>query len=235
MGRLVECWTSVAASRQRRGRAGRTRPGVCYRLIPTAMHENGLEAYTTPEIARSALEDLILSLLSLRLDVPIREFASSLITPPSTLALDAALRLLQEIGATQPTPSTLPSQRESPTCDTVELTPLGVHLSRLGVSPHLGKTMIYGAILGCLDDILSVCAALVDRSPFIPRQGGKSVRVCLGARVRGIPSTPPSLSFTHTHTHTHIYIYIYSCMHTHKHAHTRPITFAGPLPKKPAR
>ena len=147
------------------------------------MHETGLEAYTTPEIARSALEDLILSLLSLRLDVRVREFAASLITPPSSLALSAALRLLSEIGATQPSPSTPARLRDSPTCDTVELTPLGVHLARLGAPPHLGKALIYGAVLGCLDSVLSVCAALVDRSPFIPtRSGGAEVRASSPAR-----------------------------------------------------
>lgn len=44
-------WTSKAAARQRRGRAGRVRPGVCYHLVPRKMHERcvaGVKALLLP-------------------------------------------------------------------------------------------------------------------------------------------------------------------------------------------
>jgi HrpA-like RNA helicase len=71
VGRLVETWTSQASSKQRRGRAGRTRPGVCYRLVPRAMHDS-LAAATTPEIVRSPLEDIVLQVRCARAPTIVR-------------------------------------------------------------------------------------------------------------------------------------------------------------------
>jgi HrpA-like RNA helicase len=47
-----------------------------------------------------------------------------------------------------------------------ELTPLGFHLARLPVDPHIGKMIIFGALFGCLDPILTVAACLDYKSPF---------------------------------------------------------------------
>ena len=80
VGKLVEVWTSQAASKQRRGRSGRTRPGVAYRLIPRATLET-LAPNTTPEIARTPLDDVILQILALRLG-PVGPFLQALLTPP---------------------------------------------------------------------------------------------------------------------------------------------------------
>nr|GFC20830.1 probable pre-mRNA-splicing factor ATP-dependent RNA helicase DEAH4 [Tanacetum cinerariifolium] len=53
---------SMVQANQRAGRAGRTRPGKCYRLYPLAMyHDNLLEA-TVPEIQRSSLAGSVLYL-----------------------------------------------------------------------------------------------------------------------------------------------------------------------------
>lgn len=45
--RLVECWTSRAGCRQRRGRAGRTRPGICYKLFTHCELSSELDAAAT--------------------------------------------------------------------------------------------------------------------------------------------------------------------------------------------
>ncbi len=162
LGKLVETWTSAAASAQRRGRAGRTRPGTCYRLIPEAMLAS-LAPHTTPEIQRSPLEELVLQLLALRLGGGVAEFMGSLLDPPPPAALRAALAALAQIGAVAPTPGG----------GGVELTALGVHLAALALPPHLGKMLIYGALLRCVDPVLSVVAALADRPPFrAPPPGG---------------------------------------------------------------
>jgi HrpA-like RNA helicase len=49
-----------------------------------------------------------------------------------------------------------------------ELTALGVQLAKLPVDPHLGKMMLFAAIFGCLDPILTIAATLDYRtkSPF---------------------------------------------------------------------
>lgn len=58
--KLEEQWITRAAGRQRRGRAGRTRPGVCYKLY-TRKQENSMNPFPIPEIKRVALESVALS------------------------------------------------------------------------------------------------------------------------------------------------------------------------------
>jgi ATP-dependent RNA helicase DHX57 len=63
--RLVEQWITQAAGRQRRGRAGRTRPGVCYKLY-TRVRERKMEQFPRPEILRVPLESICLIVKSTR-------------------------------------------------------------------------------------------------------------------------------------------------------------------------
>lgn len=57
--RLQEFWISRASAEQRKGRAGRTGPGVCYRLYAESDYDN-FAPYPVPEIQRVALDALIL-------------------------------------------------------------------------------------------------------------------------------------------------------------------------------
>lgn len=59
MQRLQEFWISRASSEQRKGRAGRTGPGVCYRLYAESDYE-AFVPYPVPEIHRVALDLLVL-------------------------------------------------------------------------------------------------------------------------------------------------------------------------------
>lgn len=51
----------------------------------------------------------------------------------------------------------------------------GRYLSKLPMEPKLGKMLILGAILGCLDPILTVAAGLSVRDPFLTPQDKKDV------------------------------------------------------------
>ena len=62
---LTETWVTKAAARQRRGRAGRTKPGECYKLY-TAKQEQEMSDYPIPEILRVPLESLSLAVKSIR-------------------------------------------------------------------------------------------------------------------------------------------------------------------------
>ena len=68
--RLTEQWITRAAARQRRGRAGRTQPGVCYKLY-TRAHEKRMGAFPIPEIKRVPLESISLTLKVVHNDVKV--------------------------------------------------------------------------------------------------------------------------------------------------------------------
>lgn len=57
--RLQEFWISRASAEQRKGRAGRTGPGVCYRLYAESDYD-AFPPYPVPEIQRVALDALVL-------------------------------------------------------------------------------------------------------------------------------------------------------------------------------
>lgn len=57
--RLQEFWISRASAEQRKGRAGRTGPGVCYRLYAESDYDS-FPPYPVPEIQRVALDALVL-------------------------------------------------------------------------------------------------------------------------------------------------------------------------------
>jgi len=80
--------------------------------------------------------------------------------PPTEEAVQAALSLLQEVGAIhEPSPiSSVKIER---------LTSLGKHLAKLPVHVRLGKMLVFGALFKCLDKILTIVACLsCSRSPF---------------------------------------------------------------------
>ena len=67
MRKLQEFWISRASSEQRKGRAGRTGPGVCFRLYAESDYDSFNE-YSTPEILRVPLDSLVLQGVALGLD-----------------------------------------------------------------------------------------------------------------------------------------------------------------------
>ena len=156
IGRLTEGWVSRAAVKQRRGRAGRVRPGVCFKLCSRRVHDRVLAADTSPEVARAPLEPLCLSLRSaLPADVSLAAGAASLITPPAIDALTAAVATLTRMGALDHTATAAET-----------LTPLGRLLARLPMDPRLGKALVYACLLRCAGPALTVAAVLSTGRPI---------------------------------------------------------------------
>ncbi|XP_038905171.1 DExH-box ATP-dependent RNA helicase DExH1 isoform X2 [Benincasa hispida] len=147
---LLPSWISKASAHQRRGRAGRVQPGVCYRLYPKIIHDAMLQ-YQLPEILRTPLQELCLNIKSLQLGT-VGSFLAQALQPPDPLAVQNAIELLKTIGALD---------------DMEELTPLGRHLCTLPLDPNIGKMLLMGSIFQCLSPALTIAAALAHRDPFI--------------------------------------------------------------------
>ena len=131
---------SKASATQRAGRAGRTKPGKCYRLYTQPAYENLPEA-TVPEIQRSNLAPIILQLKALGIDNVLR---FDFLTPPPAELIIRALELLYSLGAVD---------------DYAKLTrPLGVRMAELSVEPMMAKVLLSASAMGCLSAILSVAA-----------------------------------------------------------------------------
>ncbi|XP_075463160.1 putative ATP-dependent RNA helicase DHX34 isoform X2 [Ascaphus truei] len=148
MQRLQEFWISRASAEQRKGRAGRTGPGVCYRLYAESDYD-AFAPYPVPEIQRVALDALVLQMKSMELGDP-RSFP--FIEKPPMSSLETAILYLREQGA----------------LDTKEeLTPIGELLAKLPVDVVIGKMLILGSLFSLVEPVLTVAAALSVQSPFL--------------------------------------------------------------------
>ena len=96
--RLATVRVSRASADQRRGRAGRTEPGVCYRLWEEAA-TGALEPFGRPEILSADLAPLVLDCAAWGVADP-RKLA--FLDPPPAAALNEARALLEELGALDP-------------------------------------------------------------------------------------------------------------------------------------
>ncbi|PON48782.1 RNA helicase, ATP-dependent DEAH box [Parasponia andersonii] len=148
---MVEDWISQANARQRRGRAGRVKPGICFCLYTCHRFEKLMRPFQVPEMLRTPLVELCLQIKLLSLGF-IKPFLSKALEPPKDDAMTSAISLLYEVGALE---------------GDELLTPLGHHLAKLPVDVLIGKMMIYGGIFGCLSPILSISAFLSYKSPFV--------------------------------------------------------------------
>ncbi|RUR36122.1 ATP-dependent RNA helicase HrpA [Vreelandella populi] len=137
---------SQASANQRKGRCGRVAEGVCIRLYD---EEDFLSrpGFTDPEIQRTNLASVILSMLALKLgDIEAFPF----VDPPDSRFVKDGFRLLFELGAVD---------------EGYRLSPLGRKLAKLPIDPRLARMVLAGAERGSLRDVLVVVSALAIQDP----------------------------------------------------------------------
>ena len=143
-------WISKASASQRAGRAGRTRPGHCYRLYSSAVYERDFEEHAEPEILRMPVEGVVLQLKSMDLQHVVN---FPFPTPPDRQSLIKAEKLLTYLGAVS---------------SEGKITSVGRELSDYPLSPRFSKMLAIGHQHGCMPYTVALVAALASLELFIP-------------------------------------------------------------------
>ncbi|CAO1616358.1 unnamed protein product [Jaminaea pallidilutea] len=176
--RLVEQYTSRASAMQRRGRAGRTRHGECWKLFTRTLEQRKMPQDGQPEMTRVPLESVVLHVLSMGKSDP-TAYLSGALDPPSLVSISSAILNLHEAGAIR--------QRSGGSA--ISTTALGRHLANLPLDLRLGKLLILGCLFQCLEPLLTVAAIMSCKpmfaTPFEKRDELAAIR---SKRAQGIKS-----------------------------------------------
>ncbi|XP_021846022.2 probable pre-mRNA-splicing factor ATP-dependent RNA helicase DEAH9 [Spinacia oleracea] len=153
---LVVAPISKASARQRAGRAGRVRPGKCFRLYTEEYYVNEMSAEGIPEMQRSNLVSCIIQLKALGID-NILGFGWP--SSPSPEAMIRALEVLYSLGVLD---------------DDAKLTsPTGFQVAEIPLDPMLSKALLASNELGCSEEMLTISAVLSVQSIWISVRGAQ--------------------------------------------------------------
>lgn len=141
MEKLSTQFISAASAEQRRGRAGRMEPGVCYRLWSETAHAQ-LQAFTDPEILHADLAPVALELAQWG---SADHAALPLLNPPPADRYRRAVELLQELDALD---------------DRQRITMQGRQLTTLGMHPRLA-TLVWNQRANDTASASIACAAIL--------------------------------------------------------------------------
>ncbi|XP_062095853.1 probable pre-mRNA-splicing factor ATP-dependent RNA helicase DEAH9 [Humulus lupulus] len=151
---LVVAPISKASARQRAGRAGRVRPGKCYRLYTEEYFFKEMPTEGIPEIQRSNLVSCVIQLKSLGIDNILGfDWPAS----PSPEAMVRALEVLYSLGVLD---------------DDAKLTsPDGFQVAEIPLDPMIAKMILSSSQLGCSEEILTIAAVLSIQSIWVSSRG----------------------------------------------------------------
>ncbi len=147
---IVEC--AQDSITQRAGRAGRTQPGVCYRLF-SETNVRARSRETLPEIMRTPLREVILQIKAMgysRESAPIH-----LSDSPDKVAWKTAKNQLRLLGALNPE-------------DETKLSDVGFKLAELPCDPREGVMLLKAKELGCEEAMATIIGIRTSR-PFLYR------------------------------------------------------------------
>jgi ATP-dependent helicase HrpB len=156
MNRLEVQRISRASAEQRAGRAGRTAPGVCYRLWGEGA-ERSLAAYAPPEVCVADLAPLALDLAVWGTEAHKLRW----LDPPPAATLASARDLLQQLGALDAH---------------LRVTPHGRTMQEFPAHPRLAHMMLKSAGLGAAPLAAELAALLSDRDLLRAGAGGGAAR-----------------------------------------------------------
>ncbi|KAM4564876.1 ATP-dependent RNA helicase DHX15 [Fundulus diaphanus] len=133
---------SKASAQQRAGRAGRTRPGKCFRLYTEKAYKTEMQDNTYPEILRSNLGSVVLQLKKMGINDLVH---FDFMDPPAPETLMRALELLNYLAALD---------------NDGDLTELGSMMAEFPLDPQLAKMVITSCEFSCSNEVLSITAML---------------------------------------------------------------------------
>ncbi|KAK4486391.1 hypothetical protein RD792_009065 [Penstemon davidsonii] len=148
---------SKASANQRAGRSGRTGPGKCFRLYTAYNYYNDLDDNTVPEIQRTNLANVVLSLKSLGIN-DLLNF--DFMDPPPSEALLKALELLYALSALN---------------KHGELTKLGRRMAEFPLDPMLSKMIVASDKYQCSNEAITIAAMLCIGNSIFYRPKDKQV------------------------------------------------------------
>lgn len=140
---------SQAAASQRSGRAGRTRPGKCFRLYTRSGFETLLQPQTYPEILRSSIGMVVLLMKKIGVEDLVH---FDFVDPPAPETLMRALELLNYLRALD---------------DDGNLTAFGAHMGEFPVEPQMAAMLLRAPEFGCADECCRIAAMLSVANPFL--------------------------------------------------------------------
>ncbi|MCJ1333883.1 hypothetical protein MMC10_010589 [Thelotrema lepadinum] len=157
MESLVTTPISRASANQRKGRAGRVRDGMCFRLYTQWSFLNEIDESTTPEIQRTNLNSIVLLLKSLGINDLI---GFDFMDAPPAETLIRSLESLYALGALN---------------DKGELTKIGRKLAEFPVDPMVARAILGADKYGCVEEVLSIMSMLGEASALFVRPTDKKI------------------------------------------------------------
>ncbi|KAI7837808.1 hypothetical protein COHA_008436 [Chlorella ohadii] len=166
---------------QRAGRAGRTRPGKCFRLYTKKFFEREMPNTTAPEIQRTSLVSATLYLKSLPLNIDVLGF--DYLDSPAAESLEDALRQLYVLDAIDVNGAITdkgkamaclitPCSAQHAPARTPCPADKGKAMALLPLDPSLARALLAARDLKCLDQMMTVAAMLSpESSVFLGNKG----------------------------------------------------------------
>jgi ATP-dependent helicase HrpA len=147
---------SKSSADQRKGRCGRVENGICIRLY-SEEDFGGRPLFTSPEILRANLAEVILRMIALNLgDISSFPF----IDKPAPKSIQDGFDLLFELGAIVMEPN-----RKKKKKPRFSLTPKGKLMAKMPVDPRLSRMLLEAHGEGCLGSLMVIASALSIQDP----------------------------------------------------------------------